>query len=395
MPLSLLKEANELKKQIINHRRFLHAHAETGFDLPETFAYVTKALKQMGCRPVRMGRSGIVADIGQGNPAVLLRADMDALPLQEKSGLPFACQTGASHSCGHDLHTAMLLGAAELLKLHENELQGRIRLMFQPAEELLAGASDMLRNGLLDGFHPKASLMLHVMSTEGLKPGTIVIPGAGVSAPAADMFEIHLQGKGCHGAMPHKGADPINAGAHLLLALQGITAREISLNDPHAITIASFQAGEAANVMPDRAVLKGSVRSFDSQLQQFIRQRIREISTTTARTFRVKATLKWLNGCPTLINKPDLVNKAGEILPEIIGAERVLSANQLGAAVRSVGSEDFSYISQQTPSLMLALAAGEGSCLPLHHPAVVFSEEALPYGTAVYAGFAMAFCKQA
>ena len=172
---------------------------------------------------------------------------------------------------------------------------------------------------------------------------TIIIPPSGVSAPAADMFEIRLLGKGCHGAMPHKGADAINAGAHLLLALQTITAREISLNDPHAITIASFQAGEAANVMPDRAVLKGSVRSFDGQLQQFIRQRIRVISTATAKTFRVKATLKWLNGCPTLINKPDLVKKAGEILP-------------------------------------------------LQHPAVVFSEEALPYGAAVYAGFAMAFC---
>lgn len=179
----------------------------------------------------------------------------------------------------------------------------------------------------------------------------------------------------------------------MVLALQAITAREVSLNDPHAITIASFQAGEATNVMPDRAVLKGSVRSFDSQLQQFIRQRIREISASTAKTFRVKATVKWLNGCPTLINKPDLVKKAGEILPEIIGPDHVLAADQLGAAVRSVGSEDFSYISQQTPSLMLAVAAGEAPCLPLHHPAVVFSEEALPYGAAAYAGFAMAFCQ--
>lgn len=389
----LLKEANELKKQLINHRRFLHAHAETGFDLPETFAYVSKTLKQTGCRPVRIGRCGIIADLGQGEPAVLLRADMDALPLEEKSGLPFACQSGACHACGHDLHTAMLLGSAELLKRHEDQLRRRVRLMFQPAEELLAGASDMLRHGLLDGFHPKAALMLHAMSAEGLKPGTMIIPPSGVSAPAADMFEIHLSGKGCHGAMPHKGTDVINAGAHMVLALQAITAREVSLNDPHAITIASFQAGEATNVMPDRAVLKGSVRSFDSQLQQFIRQRIREISASTAKTFRVKATVKWLNGCPTLINKPDLVKKAGEILPEIIGTDRVLTADQLGAAVRSVGSEDFSYISQQAPSLMLAVAAGEAPCLPLHHPAVVFSEEALPYGAAAYAGFAMAFCQ--
>ncbi len=395
MPLSLLKESTELKERIVAHRRFLHAHAETGFDLPKTAAYVMDTLRQLGYHPEKCGKCGIVADIGRGEPDILLRADMDALPVREKSSLPFACKNGMAHVCGHDMHTAMLLGAGELLRRHEAALKGRVRLMFQPAEELLAGASDMLDRGLLQEFHPQAALMLHVMSTEGLKPGTVIIPPAGVSAPAADMFEIRLLGKGCHGAMPQNGIDVINAASHLVLSLQTITTREISLNDPHAITIATFQAGEAANVMPDRAVLRGSARSYDIQLQQMIKRRIAEISRTTARTFRAKATVQWLNGCPTLINKPELVDMANEMLPEIIGEDRVLAARQLsGGSARSVGSEDFSYISQQVPSLMLAMAAGDASCLPLHHPAVVFSEDALPYGAAVYAGFAMAFCRK-
>lgn len=395
MPLSLLKEAINLKERIVAHRRYLHAHAEIGFDLPKTTAYVTAMLKQAGYQPEKCGRCGVFADVGRGEPAVLLRADMDALPVREKSGLPFACGNGTAHVCGHDMHTAMLLGAAELLNAHQSLLQGRIRLMFQPAEELLAGASDMLDHGLLRDFHPRAALMLHVMSTEGLKPGTVIIPPAGVSAPAADMFEIRLLGKGCHGAMPHNGIDVINAASHLVLSLQTITAREISLNEAHAITIASFQAGEAANVMPERAVLRGSARSYDLQTQQMIKRRIVEISKTTARTFRAKASVQWLSGCPTLLNRPELVIRAKSILQEIIGEERVLSADQLaGSSARSVGSEDFSYISQQTPSLMLAMAAGDSSCLPLHHPAVVFSEDALPYGAAVYAGMAMAYSQK-
>ena len=283
----------------------------------------------------------------------------------------------------------MLLGAAALLKQDEETLKGRIIFMFQPAEESLAGASDMLENGLLTTYRPQSAMMIHVMNTSGMQPGTVVIPPAGVSAPAADMFEIHIQGKGCHGAMPHNGIDPINVGAHLVLALQAISTRELGLNEAHALTIASFQAGEATNVMPDSAVLKGSVRSYDLKTQAFLRKRIEEITTMTAQTFRAEAKVQWLSGCPTLVNDERLVQQASENLPDWIGADRVLSAAELsGNSARSVGSEDFSYISQQVPSLMLAMAAGGVTDLPLHHPKIVFNEDALPYGAAVYAAFA-------
>jgi len=390
MTTILLKEAAEVKEQLIKHRRYLHQNAEVGFELSNTLAYVTKTLQEMGYEPHKVGKCGVVATVGSGEPVVLLRADMDALPMQEESGLPFASKNGNAHACGHDLHTTMLLGAAMLLKKHESDLKGTVQLMFQPAEEPLAGASDMIAAGLLEELKPQSAMMIHVMNMSGMKPGTVVVAPAGVSAPAADMFEIRIQGKGCHGAMPHHGVDTINVGAHLVLALQAISARELGMNDAHALTIASFQAGEATNVMPDQAILKGSVRSYDLKTQQFLRKRIEEITQLTAQTFRSSAKVHWLNGCPTLVNEPKLVTEAEKWLSETLGKDHVLTADQLsGGNARSVGSEDFSNISQRIPSLMLAMAAGGMSDLPLHHPKIVFNEEALPYGAAAYAGFAL------
>ncbi|MBE5793763.1 MAG: amidohydrolase [Clostridiales bacterium] len=391
MAQEILKEAMAMQETIKTHRRYLHEHAEVGFELPDTFAYVMDTLQRTGITPQKVGRCGIVASIGEGDTVAMLRADMDALPVREESDLPFACRTGNAHVCGHDMHTAMLLGAAALLKRHESTLKGSVRLMFQPAEESLAGASDMINAGLLEPSCPSAAMMIHVMNTEGLKPGTVIVPPAGVSAPAADFFEIGLQGKGCHGAMPQNGIDPINVGAHLVLALQAISTRELGMNDAHALTVSAFQAGDAANVMPDQAVLRGSVRSFDLDIQQFLKKRIEEITQLTAQTFRAEARLRWLGGCPTLVNHPELTKLACEAFPIAIGSERVLSAAKLGGGdARSVGSEDFSYISQQIPSLMLAMAAGGISNVPLHHPKIIFNEEALSYGAAVYAAFALA-----
>lgn len=391
MNWNLLEEAKAIQDQLVAWRRELHAYPEVGFQLPQTFDFVSGVLRQLGYEPLKIGQCGIVASIGSGDPVILLRADMDGLPVQEASGLSFAAENGNAHVCGHDMHTAMLLGAARLLKQHEASLKGTVKLMFQPAEESLSGASDMIANGLLNDPKPASAMMIHVMNTGDMEAGTVIIPPAGVSAPAADMFEIRLQGKGCHGAMPHNGFDPVNAGAHLVLALQTISTREVSLNDAHALTIACFQAGDTTNVIPDTAVLKGSVRSYDLKTQQFLKERIEEITHLTAQTYRIKAEVVWLSGCPTLVNHPKLVQMAGEVLPQLLGRENVLTAEQLGGkAARSVGSEDFSYISQQVPSLMLAMAAGGINELPLHHPGIIFDEKALPYGAAVYAAFAFA-----
>lgn len=392
--MKMLKQmAQEEASRILEDRRFLHAHAETGFDLPETFAYVWRTLEEMGLTPRRCGRCGIVADIGQGSPAVLLRADMDALPVREETEEPFASGNGCMHACGHDLHTAMLLGAARILKRLEGKWQRTVRLMFQPAEEILQGARDMLDNGLLEGADIQAAFMVHVLTNLELPAGTAIVSAPGVSAPAAATFEIRIRGKGCHGAMPHTGVDPITTAAHLVLALQQIGTRELSLNQPSALTIGMLQAGKTANVIPDSAVLRGSMRAFDEETKDFILRRIREIAVQTAAVFRAEAEVKILSECPTLLNDESLITMTLGTLQSLLGRERALLSSALsGAGARSTGSEDFASVSHAVPSVMIALAAGnpaEGYASPAHHPKARFDESVLPEGAAIYSALAL------
>lgn len=384
-------------ERLVRDRRHLHAHAETGFDLTETFAYVQQALTQMGLSPRRCGRCGLVADIGHGEKCVLLRADMDALPIREETGLPFACPSGRMHACGHDLHTAMLLEAARVLKQREDGLNGTVRLMFQPAEEIFCGAADMLADGLLDAPRPTAAFMLHVMTNVALPVGTVIVSAPGISAPAAGLFEIGIQGRGCHGAMPHTGVDPISIAAHTVLNLQQLQARELSLSQPCALTIGAFQAGDAANVIPDQAILRGSMRTFDDDTRQFLTRRVEEVAVQTAAMFHGQATVRSLGGCPTLRNDGDLSAAVLSALRTLLGADRALSSSELGGdAAKSSGSEDFANISHEVPSLMVALAAGQpddGHNHPVHHPMTTFDESALSTGAAVYAAMALTALK--
>lgn len=380
-------------QRIIADRRALHACPETGFELHETFDYVWQALSGIGIMPRKCGKCGIIADIGAGEQCVLLRADMDALPIREEADVPFASRNGSMHACGHDMHTAMLLEAARVLKSMEQTLGGRVRLMFQPAEEPLLGAADMLADGLLAGVQPCAAFMIHVLTNIDLPAGTVIVSAPGISAPAAGMFEIRIQGKGCHGAMPHTGIDPVTAAAHTVLNLQQIQARELSLTQSCALTIGMLQAGDTANVIPDKAVLRGSMRAFDEETQRYLIRRVEEIAAQTAALFRAGAETEMLGGAPTLLNDADLSASALSALRAMLGGERVLLSDDLGGeAKKSSGSEDFANITHQVPSLMVALAAGrpqDGYAYPAHHPRTAFDEAALSAGAAVYACLAV------
>lgn len=386
----LLHQADAAR--VIADRRYLHAHAETGFDLHDTFDYVWKQLKDMGLALKKCGKCGIIADIGTGDRCVLLRADMDALAIREEAEVPFASVNGCMHACGHDLHTAMLLEAARLLKARENALPGRVRLMFQPAEEPLFGAADMLENGLLADVQVGAAFMIHVLTNLDLPAGTVIVSAPGVSAPAAGMFEIRIQGKGCHGAMPHTGVDPVTIAAHTVLNLQQIQTRELSLTQPCALTIGMLQAGDSANVIPDRAVLRGSLRAFDDEAHQYLIRRVEEIAAGTASLFHGSAQTQMLGSAPTLLNDDKLSGMAVSALKELLGAERVLLSSALGGDTRkSSGSEDFAHVSHAVPSLMVALAAGcpkDGYAFPAHHPKAKFDENVLPVGAEIYANLA-------
>ena len=391
---NVLQEAKALAPELEAHRRWLHAHAETGFNLNETKEYVRRQLIQMGYTPRDCGRAGLVALAGgkKEGRVFLLRADMDALPMGEESGEAFACPNGSTmHACGHDMHTAMLLGAAKLLKAHEEELCGTVKLMFQPSEETFEGAKDMIENGVLENPRPDAAAMIHVTAASPMPAGSIIVCGPGPGNSAADYFTIRVQGKGCHGSTPQEGVDALTVAAHILLALQNIHAREISCSDEAVLTVGTIQGGTASNVIADSAVMGGTMRTFDEKTRSFLKERMEAIVAGVAGTFRATATVEYGSGCPTLINDPALVEKMGGYLKALLG-DRVYTAPDLHMPIRGGGSEDFAYVSQQVPSLMLALAAGEpsrGYTYPQHHPKVRFDEAVLPTGTAAFVYMAL------
>ena len=403
-PEILLSEAERISEIIINQRRTLHQMPGTEFDIGETLAYVKKELEDMGYAPEQCGRAGLVALAGGKRPGkvFLLRADMDGLPIREEADLDFASKNGRMHACGHDMHTAMLLGAARLLKQHEDEIEGTIKLMFQPAEEVFEGSKDMIESGLLENPKVDAALMIHVMANMPFPAGTVVVSAPGVSAPAADYFDIKVQGKGCHGSMPNTGVDPLTAAAHILISLQEIHARELAMGEKAVLTFGTMNAGTASNVIPDTVTMGGTLRTFDEESRSYIKNRMSEIAQGVAQAFRAEAEVIFGSGCPTLVNNGDMSLCCERYVKELLGPGKAFSVTELnamggGSSSKTAGSEDFAYVSQQVPSVMLALASGQpdkGYCYPQHHPMVKFDENALPGGSAVYAYTALRWLEE-
>ena len=396
----ILQEAKALQEEIKSHRLWLHTHAETGFDLTETKPYVKSTLTEMGYTVQECGKAGLVTTVGKpGGKVILLRADMDALPIAEEADVDFACKNGRMHACGHDMHTAMLLGAAKILKAHESELDGMVKLMFQPAEEIFEGSKDMIASGVLENPRPDAALMIHVAAGMPLPAGTVVVSAPGVSAPAADYFTIRVHGKGCHGSAPQNGIDPLTAAAHILIALQEIHARELSASDEAVLTIGTFHAGEAGNVIPDTAAMGGTIRTYDEKTRTYLKERMTAIAQSVAEAFRAGAEVSFGSGCPTLVNDKALSEKVTGYLKDLLGANRAFTTAELsgGKPARGGGSEDFAYVSHEVPSLMLALAAGEpseGYAYPQHHPKVKFDESVLSTGAAVFVDCALQYLRE-
>lgn len=396
--IQFIKEAEKIEQKLITFRRYLHQNAETGFTLTKTLSFVKKQLEKMGYRPKPCGKAGLVATINpkkQGK-TFLLRADMDALPITEETSLPFSAKNGNMHACGHDMHTAMLLGAAYLLKKYEREINGRIKLLFQPAEEILEGAKDVIKHGVLSSPKVHAAAMIHVLTATLPPTNTVIVAAGGTSAPFADFFTIEIQGKGCHGSMPQDGVDALSVAAHVLIALQALTARELSITDGAILTIGAIQAGEAGNVIADRAVLKGSLRAFDKDTQQRLQKRIQTIASHVASAFRAKANVLFKSGTPALVNDSALSDFALRSLSAML-PNNVLSTKEWGEKGKSGGSEDFAYIAARVPSILLSIAAGnikDGYVYPPHHPKTEFDERALPVGATAYAQLAVDWLRE-
>lgn len=380
---TFLEEAKSMQAEMIEWRRWLHTHAELGEKLPETKAFVKSKLESFGYTPIEMGESGLVVNIGnKSGKCILLRADMDALPMKEETDLPFACENGCTHSCGHDMHTTMLLAAAKMLKKYENELPGTIKLMFQPGEETLTGAANMVAAGILENPKVDVAITMHVNNMAKYPKGVVVVPTGGYGLSSCDSYRIDVYGKGGHGAMPEFAVDPITVAAHIHSALQELSAREIPSNETVALTQGTFHSGDAPNIIPDTAYMEGSLRTLNDELREKLLKRMETICTSIAEAFRAKATFTVKCGCSPLYNDPAVCKDVKRYLTDLLGEERLYYKPRNPVMT----SEDFSNVLKHVPGLQLVLALGpHENGANMHNPKVILSEDYLYLGAAAMA----------
>lgn len=388
----ILEAAEQLKEELLQIRRTIHENPEVGPSLPQTKEFVMKKLQEYGYQPEEICESGIVATLEGGKPGktILLRADMDALSIQEKAPVSFASENGKMHACGHDMHATMLLGAAKLLMEHREEIEGKVKLVFQPDEEGFTGAKAMLNAGVLENPSVDAGLALHVNSGT---PSGMVLCGMGTCMAGCTLFRIQVKGTGCHGAMPETGVDPINIATHIYLSLQEIIAREVAPTKPAVVTIGKFVGGKAPNIIPGEVVMEGTIRTLDRELSEQIFQRIEDISTQTAALFRGEAEVTEIASAPPLINDKEMVKEMAGYVGELVDPSKVIVFEQGG-----MGSEDFASYTYEIPCSYLLVGAGipqenELFGKPMHNECVVFNEDILPLGSAIYAYSAMKWLK--
>ena len=380
----------ELKDETIANRRHIHKNAETGLDLPKTKAYVMEKLTEYGLEPKDCGY-GVTATLGKGGKVLLLRADMDALPMPEESGEEFACPTGKeAHTCGHDFHAAMLLTAAKMLKEKEDTLEGTIKFMFQPAEETFEGSKNMIENGILENPPVDAALAYHV--SPGKMPiGLFMYNDKDTMMYSVDGFKITIHGKGSHGAYPHVGVDPINIGVHIHLALQELIARESDPTHSCVLTIGQFAGGTATNIIPETAVLQGTIRTNKPEARELLVRRMKEVAEKTAAVYNGTVDIEMISEVPPLICNPKLTD-------EVVGYMQELGIPGLTPypGISASASEDFAVIAEKVPSTFMYLSAGyldERGQYPAHHPKAQFNEDVCPIGAACLAHCASQWLK--
>lgn len=388
MQNELMREAAELQGQLVEWRRALHQIPETGTDLPHTTAFIKEKLTEMGIPCTVHGDiSCVEATLGAGGKCFLLRSDMDALPVAEEADVPFRSANGCMHGCGHDLHAAILLGAAKLLKAHEKELRGTVKLLFQSGEEVFKGARAAVEAGVLENPHVDAAFAMHVIA---MMPVGVMMTGKEPMA-SVDGFKITLTGHGGHGSMPESCIDPINAAVQVYLALQSLIAREVGGTEEAVLTIGQLTAGDVANVIPQRAVLQGTLRTFKKEVRERLVARIQEVSAAVAGAYRCKCAYEVLSACPSVITDDAVTAQAETSIRALFPEMQVLRS------AHGMGSEDFAQITDRVPGAYFMLGAGpEDPALRLgqHNPKIIFNEDVLSPGAAIYAKTAMDYLAQ-
>ncbi|MBN9061704.1 MAG: amidohydrolase [Rhizobiales bacterium 65-9] len=379
--MPVINRVAALADEVTEWRRDIHAHPETAFNEHRTAAVVADKLRAFGVDEVvtGVGRTGVVGVIkgkkAGGGKTIGLRADMDALPLSEETGLAYASQNpGAMHACGHDGHTAMLLGAAKYLAETRN-FSGTAVVIFQPAEEGGGGGREMVQEGLMTRFGVEEVYGMHNMPQIpighwAIRPGSLMA--------AADTFEVKITGKGAHAARPHESLDPVVAASHMIIALQTIAARNVNPLDSIVVSVTAVETGKAFNIIPQTAVFRGTVRTLKKETRELAQKRITDIVSSLATAFGVKADLDYLIGYPVTINHEKETGFAIEVAREVSG-----EANVVTDTPPLMGAEDFSYMLEERPGAYIFI--GNGATAGVHNPAYDFNDAAIPYGVSFFA----------
>lgn len=380
--MNILDEIDDMKEKLIKDRRTLHQMPEIGFALDQTCAYIKKRLTELGYTPHDIGDHGIYTTIGEGSPCLLLRADMDGLPIEEESGLPFASTNHHAHACGHDLHMTMLLGACALFKKMK-KINGTIKILFQPSEENASGAKAMIEAGILENPHVDAAFSMHIKADQ--KTGTIHYR-PGTLMASSDFFKVVIEGKSAHGSAPHEGIDPIAIAAHTIVNLEMISSREINAKERFTMTFGKVEAGKANNVIPDEATLEGSIRCFDPDVRVAVLERFKDIISATCDMYNANSRIDYPMRALTVYNDPKMVDLLTPALKEIAEVDDHCEPLSI--------SEDFSYYSEKVPSLFVLVGAqGDHEPISLHNSAIVFNEAGMKTGISAFVQAALTYLK--
>lgn len=374
--------AEKMQDETIKMRRDLHQMPEIGLEVEKTCDYVEGKLKEIGLEPVRYGNSGVsaVIDSGKDGECILLRADMDALPMAEDNDLPFKATNGYAHTCDHDTHAAMLLSAAKILNDNKDSFKGKVKLMFQSAEEIFKGSRFMIEHGILENPHVDAALAMHTSLDE--EPGSFGY-NLGYMTTSCDNFKITIVGKGSHGAYPHTAHDPIYAGVLLYTQFMELIAREKDPNKVATLTFGQFVAGSNSNIIPNECVMQGTLRTYNPEVREYMKNRMADAMKAIEVLTQTKIEVDYFSGVPSLYSDPELTQFFAETIKDNMDLKAIKDS-------KIMASEDMACVAEKVKTTYLMLNMKVKGCEAAHHnPKVMFNEDALKYGTAIFAICAM------
>jgi amidohydrolase len=385
-----LAEAKAMRDQLVAWRRDLHAHPELGFEEWRTAGVVAAELERLGYEVTTgVGKTGVVGllESGRQGPVILLRFDMDALPIQEESEVAYRSQNpGVMHACGHDGHVAAGLGAATLLARHRGALAGMVKLMFQPGEEGMNGALAMIGDGVLENPRPDVALAAHLWND---RPLGQISAMAGLVMAAADKWQCRIRGSGGHGAAPHQTADPLVAAAQVIVALQTVVSRNVDPQRTAVLTVGTVHGGDAFNIIPERVALDGTIRTFDPEVRSLVIRRLEEIAQGTSAALGCSAQVEVQALTPAVVNDPTVAGAVRQVAAEMVGEQNLIE-------LRTMGSEDMAYVNAEIPGCYIFVGAGNkaaGLARPHHCPEFDFDEDVLPLIAGLLTGVAARYLR--